>query len=121
MTQSLSDIRHLLVIAAQKEYDNLIAKGIHPYAIASYHFDNCISEELSKHIDYEDWKADNWRELDRAFDMKYYNKRRSNFGDNEGVDFCQGQWAVGAYLNSAQAWATPGFAEAYRYHSIHGG
>ena len=116
--KSLSEIRHLLVIAAQKEYDEIISRGVHPYAIASYHFTSVIDNELSKYVDYKEWKADNWKELDKAFDMKYYNKRRSHFGDNEGVDFCQGQWAVGAYLNSAAAWATPGFAEAYQNHCL---
>ena len=121
MTQSLSEIRHLLVIAAQKEYDDRIARGIHPYAIASYHFDSCIVEELAKHVDISDWKADNWRELKSAIDKTQYNKLRKAFGSNEDVDFCEGQWAVSAVLNSKEAWATPGFAEAYRYHSIHGG
>lgn len=121
MTKSLSDIRHLLVIAAQKEYDDLISKGVHPYSIASWQFSECINEELSKHIDISDWKAGNWRELNKSLDKTHYNKIRNSFGSNEGVDFCQGQWAVGAVLNSAEAWATPGFAEAYRYHSIHGG
>ena len=121
MTQSLSEIRHLLVIAAQKEYDDRIARGIHPYAIASYHFDSCIVEELAKHVDISDWKADKWRELKRAIDKTHYNKLRKAFGPNEDVDFCEGQWAVSAVLNSKEAWATPGFAEAYRYHSIHGG
>ena len=121
MTQTLSELRHKLVQAAQAEYDRMIAAGKHPYAIASYHFGGVISEELSKYIDISDWKADNWRELNKAFDQSYYNKRRSDFGSNEGVDFCQGQWAVGAVLSSNEAWATPGFEEAYRWHSIWGG
>jgi hypothetical protein len=119
--KTLAEIRHMLVVAAQKDYDDRIARGIHPYAMASYHFTAVIDKELAKHVEYKTWKADNWRELDKAFDIKYYNRQRSHFGDNEGVDFCQGQWAVGAYLNSAQAWATPGFAEAYRHHSVYGG
>ena len=121
MTKSLSDIRHLLVIAAQKEYDDRIAKGVHPYSMASWQFSDCISEELAKHVDISDWKAGNWRELNKAIDKTHYNRLRNPFGDNEGVDFANGQWAVGAVLNSNEAWATPGFAEAYRYHSIHGG
>ena len=121
MKKSLSDIRHMLVIAAQKEYDDRIARGIHPYAIASYHFDSCIIEELTKYVDISDWKADNWRELKSAIDKTHYNKLRKAFGPNEDVDFCEGQWAVSAVLNSKEAWATPGFAEAYRYHLIHGG
>ena len=48
---TLSEIRHKLVVAAQKEYDDRIARGIHPYSMASYHFDNCINEELSKDVD----------------------------------------------------------------------
>ena len=121
MEKSLSEIRHLLVIAAQKEYDDRIAKGVHPYSMASWQFSDCISEELAKHVDISDWKADNWRELKRAIDKTHYNKLRKAFGPNEDVDFCEGQWAVSAVLNSKEAWATPGFAEAYRYHSIHGG
>tara|TARA_B100000214_G_scaffold326015_1_gene263834 strand:+ start:6751 stop:7116 length:366 start_codon:yes stop_codon:yes gene_type:complete len=121
MEKSLSDIRHLLVIAAQKEYDDRIAKGAHPYSMASWQFSNCISEELAKHVDISDWKAGNWRELNKAIDKTHYNKLRDPFSDNEDVDFASGQWAVGAVLNSNEAWATPGFAEAYRYHSIHGG
>jgi hypothetical protein len=121
MTKSLSDIRHLLVIAAQKEYDDLIERGIHPYSMASWHFAKSISEELDKHVDVSNWKADNWRELNKAIDKTHYNRLRNPFGDNEGVDYVNGQWAVSAVLNSNEAWATPGFAEAYRYHTIHGG
>ena len=121
MTLSLSEIRHKLVLACQAEYDRRIECGIHPYAIASYHFDSIFDKELEKYVDTSEWKAGNWRDLNRAFDPSLYNKKRSDFGSNEGVDFCQGQWAVGAICNSAEAWATPGFAEAYRYHSVHGG
>ena len=121
MSKSLSDIRHLLVVAAQKEYDDRIARGIHPYSMASWHFSDCISEELAKHVDVSDWKADNWRELNKSIDKTHYNRLHNPFGDNEDVDFANGQWAVGAVLSSNEAWATPGFAEAYRYHSIHGG
>ena len=116
--KSLSEIRHLLVIACQEAYDRDIKSGVHPYAIASYHYEKTLDDELEKHIDTTDWKADNWRQLHKAFDQKYYNKRRSDFGSNDGVDFCQGQWAVGAILNSKQAWATPGFTEAYLNHCL---
>ena len=46
----LSQIRHQLVLAAQEEYDRMIERGTHPYAIASYHFDKVISDELSKRL-----------------------------------------------------------------------
>ena len=57
----------------------------------------------------------------KAIDKSLYNKLRNPFGSNEDVDFAHGQWAVSANLSSSVAWATPGFAEAYRYNSIHGG
>jgi len=119
--KSLSEIRHKLVIAVQKEYDDRIARGIHPYSMASYHFDNCINEELAKHVDTSNWKADNWKELNSAVDKSLYNELWNPFSSNENVDFANGQWAVSAVLRSNEAWATPGFAEVYRYHSIHGG
>lgn len=116
MKKSLSEIRHLMVIAAQKEYDNRIARGIHPYAIASYHFNNCIDEELTKHIDVSKWKADNWKELDRAFDSALYpDTTFDRYGKKEGP-YSNGLWAVSAYINSVAAWSTPGFAEAYANH-----
>ena len=121
MIITLSDIRHKLVVAAQEEYDRRIEKGIHPYSMASYHFGAIINAELLKHVDISGWKAGNWRELNKAIDKTLYNKLRETFGPNEDVDFCEGQWAVRANLSSSEAWATPGFAEAYRYHSIHGG
>ena len=121
MTQTLSEIRHKLVVAAQKEYDDRIKRGVHPYSMASYHFDNCISEELAKHVDVSDWKAGNWKDLNKSVDKTLYNKLWNPFDSNEGVDFANGQWAVSAVLRSNEAWATPGFAEAYRYHSVRGG
>lgn len=121
MTLTLSEIRHKLVVAAQEEYDRRIARGIHPYAMASYHFTKVIDKELAKHVEYKGFKSDNWRELNKAIDRSLYNKLRNPFGSNEDVDFASGQWAVSAYLSSAEAWSTPGFAEAYRYNSIHGG
>ena len=119
--KTLFELRHLLVVAAQEEYDRRIAKGIHPHSMASYHFTDAIDEELAKYVDYEDWKADNWRELNKAIDRSLYNKLRDPFSSNEDVDFASGQWLVSAYLSSAEAWATPGFAEAYRWHSFWGG
>ena len=121
MTLSLSDIRHKLVVAAQEEYDRRIARGMHPYSMASWHFGAIINAELVKHVDISDWKAGNWRELNKAIDKSLYNKLRNPFGSNEDVDFASGQWAVKAYLSSAEAWATPGFAEAYRHNSTWGG
>ena len=121
MTLTLTDIRHKLVVTAQEEYDRRIERGIHPYAMSSYHFTAVINAELTKYVDISDWKADNWRELNSAIDRTLYNKLRNPFGSNEDVDFASGQWAVSAYLSSSEAWATPGFAEAYRYNSIHGG
>ena len=117
----LSEIRHKLVVAAQKEYDDRIARGVHPYSMASYHFTDVIDKELAKHTDTSNWKADNWKELNRAVDKSLYNELYNPFKSNEDVDFANGQWAVSAVLRSNEAWATPGFAEAYRYHSIHGG
>ena len=119
--KTLSEIRHLLVIAAQEEYDRRIDRGIHPYSMASYHFTNVIGKELARHVEYKEWKAGNWRELNKAIDISLYNKLHNPFSSNEDVDFGNGQWAVKAYLSSAEAWATPGFAEAYRYNSIWGG
>jgi hypothetical protein len=119
--KTLSEIRHLLVIAAQEEYDRRIDRGIHPYSMASYHFTNVIDKELARHFEYKEWKAGNWRELNKAIDKSLYNKIRNPFGSNEDVDFASGQWAVKAYLSSAEAWATPGFAEAYRHNSTWGG
>ena len=46
--KTLSEIRHAMVLAAQKEYDRRIACGIHPYSMASYHFTKAIDEELAK-------------------------------------------------------------------------
>lgn len=119
--KSLSEIRHKLVVAAQKEYDDRIARGVHPYSMSSYHFASCIREELAKHVDTSDWKADNWKELNSAVDKTLYNELYDSFSSNEDTDFANGQWAVSAVLSSNEAWATPGFAAAYRYNSIHGG
>jgi len=121
MTLTLSEIRHKLVIAAQEEYDRRIEKGIHPYSMASYNFASVINTELVKHVDTSEWKAGNWKELNSAIDKTLYNELYNPFSSNEDVDFANGQWAVSAVLRSSEAWATPGFAEAYRYHSIHGG
>ena len=121
MIITLAEIRHKLVVAAQEEYDRRIEKGIHPYSMASYHFGAVINAELAKYVDISDWKADNWHELNSAIDRKLYNKLHNPFDSNEDVGFANGQWAVKANLSSSQAWATPGFAEAYRYHSIYGG
>jgi len=121
MTLTLSEIRHKLVVAAQEEYDRRIDRGIHPYSMASYHFGAVINAELVKHVDISDWKAGNWRELNKAIDNSLYNELYNPFESNEGVDFANGQWAASAVLRSNEAWATPGFTEAYRYHSIHGG
>ena len=118
---TLSEIRHKLVVAAQKEYDDRIARGVHPYSMASYHFTDVIDKELAKHTDTSNWKAGNWKELNRAVDKSLYNELYDPFKSNEDVDFANGQWAVSAVLRSNEAWATPGFAEAYRYHSVHGG
>ena len=109
MTLTLSEIRHKLVLACQVEYDRRIECGIHPYAIASYHFNKTFDKELAKHIDTSNWKAGDWRKL------------MNTLPEDADASNSEGQWAVSAICNSAQAWATPGFAEAYRYHSIHGG
>ena len=114
-TKPLSEIRHLMVLAAQKEYDARIARGIHPYAMASYHFNECIAEELRKHVDVSDWKSDNWINMQTAFGFYEYKIIRDKYSQNIGP-LSNGLWAVGAYLNSAAAWATPGFAEAYANH-----
>ncbi len=108
MTLSLSDIRQKLVLACQAEYDRRISNGVHPYAIASYDFNSTFDNELEKYIDVSNWKAGDWRKLMRALP------------EDPDASNSEGQWAVSAICNSAQAWATPGFAEAYIYHSIHG-
>jgi len=118
--KTLSEIRHLMVLAAQKEYDRRIERGIHPYAMASYHFTKVIDEELAKHVEYKGWKADNWRSLQKANDFYEYEIIFDEYKQNKGP-LSSGLWAVSAYLNSAQAWATPGFAEAYQHHSVWGG
>ena len=110
MTQTLTlvEVRQKLVLACQAEYDRRISNGVHPYAIASYHFDKTFDSELEKYIDVSNWKAGDWRKLMRALP------------EDPDASNSEGQWAVSAICNSAQAWATPGFAEAYIYHSIHG-
>lgn len=118
--KTLSEIRHLMVLAAQKEYDARIERGIHPYSMASYHFTKVIDKELAKHVEYKGWKADNWRELNKARDFYEYKIVLDEYNQNKGP-LSSGLWAVRACLSSAEAWATPGFAEAYRYHSTHGG
>jgi len=114
-TKSLAEIRHLLVLAAQKEYDRRIEAGIHPYAMASYHFTNCIMEELKKHIDTSDWRSGNWTSIQVAKGFYEYEVVLDKYGQNKGP-LSNGLWAVGACLCSAAAWATPGFAEAYANH-----
>ena len=120
--KTLSEIRHLMVLTAQQEYDRRIACGIHPYSIASYHFTKVVNEELAKHVEYKDWKSDNWRELNKALNIDDYDLKPHPKGYFQKVGpLSKGLWAVSACLSSAEAWATPGFAEAYQYHSVHGG
>lgn len=114
-TKSLAEIRHLMVLAAQKEYDKWIEAGIHPYAIASYHFERCIYEELKKHVDITDWKAGNWRALQQARDFYEYEIVFDKYNQNVGP-LSNGLWAVSACISSTAAWSTPGFAEAYANH-----
>ena len=114
-TKSLAEIRHLLVLAAQQEYDARIARGIHPYAMASYHFEKCIYEELNKHVDISDWKAGNWHALQKARDFYEYEIVFDKYNQNVGP-LSNGLWAVSACISSTAAWATPGFAEAYANH-----
>jgi len=115
-TKSLSEIRHLLVVAAQKDYDDRIARGIHPYAMASYHFNKSISEELAKHVDISNLKADNYKALNEAYDpADYPDTYRNKYRELVGP-YGNGLWAVSAYLSSSQAYATPGFFEAYQNH-----
>ena len=111
MTQTLTlvEVRQKLVLACQAEYDRRISNGVHPYAMASYHFNSTFDSELEKYIDVSNWKAGDWRKLMNALP------------EDPDASNSEGQWAVGAICNSAQAWATPGFAEAYRWHSIWGG
>tara|TARA_A100001011_G_scaffold379908_1_gene446491 strand:- start:1556 stop:1927 length:372 start_codon:yes stop_codon:yes gene_type:complete len=116
-TKSLAEIRHLLVIAAQKEYDDRIKAGLHPYTMASYHFNDCISEELKKHVDTSGWKSGNWTSIQTATGFYEYEVVLDKYGQNEGP-LSNGLWAVGAYLRSKAAYATPGFAEAYRNHCM---
>jgi hypothetical protein len=120
--KTLSEIRHQLVLSAQKEYDRRIESGIHPYSMASYNFYNCIFEELAKHVDTSDWKADNWRELNQSLSIEDYDLKPCPRGLSQKVGpLANGLWAVSANLTSTEAWSTPGFAEAYRYHAVHGG
>ena len=114
-TKSLAEIRHLLVVAAQKDYDDRIARGIHPYAMASYHFNKCISEELSKHVDVSNWGSGNWTSIQTATGFYDYEIVRDKYGQNKGP-YSNGLWAVGAYLSSSAAYATPGLFEAYQNH-----
>ena len=114
-TKSLAEIRHLLVVAAQKDYDDRIERGIHPYAIASYHFNECISEELSKHVDVSNWGSGNWTSIQTATGFYDYEIVHDKYGQNKGP-LSNGLWAVGAYLRSSAAYATPGFFEAYQNH-----
>ena len=114
-TKSLAEIRHLMVLAAQKEYDRRIECGIHPYAIASYHFNDCIYEVLNEHVDISDWKAENWHALQKARDFYEYEIVFDKYNRNVGP-LSNGLWAVSACINSTAAWATPGFAEAYENH-----
>ena len=113
--KSLSEIRHLMVLAAQKEYDRLIEAGVHPYAIASYHFTKCIFEELEKHVDTNDWKAENWEALQKAHGFYEYELVFDKYKQNVGP-LSNGLWAVSACISSKAAWSTPGFAEAYANH-----
>ena len=114
-TKSLAEIRHLLVVAAQKDYDDRIARGIHPYAMASYHFNKCILEELSKHVDVSNWGSGNWTSIQTATGFYDYEIVHDKYGQNKGP-LSNGLWAVGAYLRSSAAYATPGFFEAYQNH-----
>ena len=114
-TKSLAEIRHLTVLAAQKEYDRRIECGIHPYSMASYHFERCIYEELKKHVDISDWKAGNWHALQKARDFYEYKIVFDKYNQNIGP-LSNGLWAVSACISSTAAWATPGFAEAYSNH-----
>ena len=121
--KSLSEIRHLIVLAAQKEYDDRIARGVHPYSIASYHFNDCIYTELTAHIGSSilaNWKADDWKRLQNASGFYKYEIVRGEYNQNVGP-LSNGLWAVSAYLSSTIAWATPGFAEAYSHHARYGG
>ena len=115
MNKSLSEIRHLMVLAAQKKYDEWIESGIHPYSIASYHFERCIYEELKKHVDITDWKAGNWHALQKARDFYEYEVVFDKYNQNVGP-LSNGLWAVSACISSTAAWSTPGFAEAYANH-----
>ena len=116
-TKPLAEIRHLLVLAAQKEYDDRIKAGVHPYEMASYHFSDCISEELKKHVDTSNWKAGNWYALQEAQEFYEYEVVHDKYGQNVGP-LSSGLWAVSACINSTASWATPGFAEAYRNHCM---
>ena len=119
----LSEIRHYMVLSAQKEYDDRISRGIHPYSIASYHFNDCIHNELATHINLSilsKWKVDNWKQLQNASGFYEYEIVRDKYNQNIGP-LSKGLWAVSAYLSSTIAWSTPGFAEAYLHHARYGG
>jgi len=115
MSKSLAEIRHLLVLVAQAEYDRRIEAGIHPYSMASYHFADCIIKELKKHVDISDWKSGNWTSIQTATGFYDYEVVLDKYGQNKGP-LSNGLWAVGACLRSNAAWSMPGFAEAYANH-----
>mgnify|MGYP003148725355 CR=1 FL=1 len=101
---TLNTIYNQLIQAAQADYDARIAKGISPYSMSSYQFERTILSVLNKLVDTSDWKADNWAALLAAAPEKT--------PENES-----GHWAVTATVRVQQAYATPGFLEAYRNHN----
>ena len=114
-TKSLAEIRHLLVLAAQAEYDSLIEHGVHPYSMSSHQFSSCIIQELARHIDVSDWKSGNWTGIQTATGFYDYEIVLDKYGQNNGP-YSNGLWAVEACLRSSAAYATPGFTEAYANH-----
>ena len=115
-TKPLFEIRHLLVVAAQKEYDARIARGLHPYSMASYQFENFIHNELNKYIsDTHEWKSGDWRKFQASKELYKYKVILDDYKQNIGP-FSKGLWLVGAYIDLMIAWSTPGFSEAYRNH-----
>ena len=63
-----------------------------------------------------DLKADNYKALNEAYDpADYPDTYRNKYRELVGP-YGNGLWAVGAYLSTSQAYATPGFFEAYANH-----
>ena len=102
---NLCELYDSLIKAGQEKYDKMIDNGLHPYAVASYHFTATLQKELETHVGpTTDWGSDDWEKLWEGIGNSKFH----------GMDeYDMGAWATGAFITSRQAWATPGFAAAY--------